>query len=391
MVVCLILFYTYEVKQKVKIIFLSIFFIAVSILLTRTLFTLSHTITPDFQVYYSATKNFLNNTSIYKQNVFTLFTYPPISTFIFILFIIFPYFLAQNIFLSFSFFALLSISIFIPIILNNKFSFIFSAFILAFSYLSFPTKFTLGMGQVNLIAYALLIVSLLFYSRQKNLWAALFFVLSCIAKPILGFLILFFILKKQWKIIAYTFFIFSFLFLISIVIDKHALQDYLYYIQKVIPEASNYNGRGVYYNQGFMGFVFRTLPINSLQTIISFLGIAAVFVLGLITIIKTKKNDLYQLSVLLTMLPILDTLSWQHHFVVLILPFTYVFMVLYKQKNYWRLGLVFIAYILVSINIKTPGDYTNFPFNILLSHTFYGTLLLLIILLQPNNFEKYHR
>ena len=369
---------------------LGLFFFSVIVLFFKTVITLTQTLTPDFSVYYNAAIVMLEGNSVYGgHSLFTLFAYPLVSTIPFLLFTLFPYQTAQIVFLGLNGVSLIGISLVIPLLCAQKRSIIFSICIFSLSYLSFPTKFTFGMGQVNLIAYTILLFSFFFFLRKKHFLTALLFTVACICKPILGFSLLFFIINKQWKILLYSLGLLGFWFWIPLLFDKNALIDYLYYFQHVIPEISRPVGREIYYNQGISAFVFRLTTNQFARLLLSYLATICVFAYGLVTSFQQKKNLMYQFSLLLTMIPILDPMSWQHHFIFLILPFSYAAYVFYKYKQYKHLTILFIAYLLVSFNIKTPQLFQHFPFNLLLSNTFYGALLLFVLLVVKRRlFQK---
>ena len=71
--------------------------------------------------------------------------------------------------------------------------------LLSLALISFPVKFTLGMGQMNLIAFAFLISSYLFYKEKKTNLAGLLLGNAFLLKPILGFSLIFFVLKKRME------------------------------------------------------------------------------------------------------------------------------------------------------------------------------------------------
>lgn len=364
-----------------KKLFFFIFFAIIFILAIRTFWTLSHTLTPDYSVHYQAAVNVRNGWPVYYGKTrFTVFAYPVMTALFFIPLSFFPYHLSQTFYLTINFISLILISLLIPIIITRKHSYFFSALIFSFSYLSFPTKFTLGMGQLNLAAYIFLIFSLFFYFSSKKMATALFYAIACTIKPILILTIIAFLLKKEWKIVSYIILFFALFFLLSITIDRHALQDYFYYFQHALPQVAINGGREIYYNQGLMGFVYRTIPLG-MQMQISYIGDLAIFLIGLFKLKSYKSSIIYSFSLLLSMIPILDTLSWQHHFVILMLPFSYLFYKLIKDKKWKTLGLVSIAYLLVSWNFANPQYFMHFPQIILLSNTFYGGLLLFLVLL----------
>lgn len=369
---------------------LFVFFFITFCLLCRTIFILSQTLTPDFSVYYTAAQNMLAGNSVYVgHTTFTLFAYPLVSTLPFLVFLLLPYQPAQVLFLLISTISLALISFLIPYLITKKRSLLMSTIIFSLSYISFPTKFTLGMGQINLIAYALLVISFVSFKKKKLFFVALFFTLACICKPILGFTLLFFIINRQWKVILYSLGFFALWFWLPLLFDKNALMDYAYYVQHVLPSVSKPVGREIYYNQGISAFIFRLTTNQAARVFLDYIGMVTIFITGLFIAIKQRKNQLYQWGLLLTMIPLLDPMSWQHHFIVLIFPFTYAAFIFYKQKQYKHLVILAFANILVSLNIKTPQPFMHFPENFLLSNTFYGAVLLfLLFVFKQKLFQK---
>lgn len=362
---------------SIKNLFISAFFIVTVFLVLRTFITLSSGITLDFSVYYLAAQQILAQKSVYADVSFTLFGYPVVSGLFYLPFILFPYTTAQELFLILNGLCLGLISISIPFILLKKRSLLLSSFIFAFSYYAFPTKFTLGMGQSNLLVLFLLLLSFFLYQKKHVVPTAIVFAVACMIKPILGFLILFFILRREWRIILFVVISFSVAFWGSLLIDKQALSDYFYYLTGPVLHLSRPVGREIYYNQSLMGFVFRLTSYQMLRVWSSYLGMLLLFLTALYYSVKLKNNPISQFALLLTVLPLLDTLSWQHHFVFLIFPFIYVFIsVSQLRKKTFLLVLLFIAYALVGWNFKHPEQLQLFPLSLLLSHVFYGTLLL---------------
>ena len=388
---------TYSMSKNLFITLSILFFCCFSLLAFRTFWTLSHTFTPDFSVYFQAAKNISTSLSVYTGPTrFTLFAYPLVSGVLFLPFIFLPYQTAQTTFLFLNFLALFGISFLSTKLLLKQHLVFFTGVIFSFAYLPFPTKFTLGMGQVNLIACLLLLLSVYIYKQNlfkstpySHLLTGISFAVASMLKPILIFFLLFFLVQKQWRITLYVISTFVVFFLFSLLIDHQALQDYMYYLFHVLPEVSKPVGKEIYYNQGLMSFVFREISNQQTRLAISYLGMLGLLFSGLFAIYNTK-NILFQVSLLLTMIPLLDTLSWQHHFVFLIFPFLFAVTVCIKQKLWKWLGAIVAAYALVSWNFMHPELFTIFPKNLLLSNTFYGGLLLfLFFIFHQKSFQEH--
>ncbi|HEV2340030.1 MAG TPA: glycosyltransferase family 87 protein [Patescibacteria group bacterium] len=371
--------------QKLLTGFLYLFYAIVFLSFGYSLYKITTTYAPDFSVYYQAGWNIVHAKSLYIGfHAFTAYNYPPITSLIFIPFSFLPYTLAQGIFVLISAISLVLSVLLCLKILKQNISFFSLLLIVSLSFLSFPTKFTLGMGQSNLLAYFFLLFSLLFYTKKKMLLVSVFFAIACFLKPILILFVFFFLLEKQWKILFSVFLIFLFCLLLQIAFFPKSFSDSVYYVTTVLPKLMDWHGRGVYYNQGIVGFVFRTFGENQLNLFLSDIMSVAILLISLIK--AATKHVLGRAALLLATIPLIDSLSWQHHFVFLLFPFCYSFFTVYQFRNWKVLALLILSYLLVSINIKNPGALQIFPINFLLSHTFYGAFLLWIVL-QYNVYE----
>ncbi len=365
-------------KTKLLVICLSsIVFIYTSI----SLYKIITTTAPDFSVFYYATQDILRLHNPYTdKSLFTVFNYPVITSIVFSPFALIPYQFAQGVFILLSWLSLLLI-IYVSLKLVNKLTRQIFLFCSSLALLSFPVKFTFGMGQSNLIAYALLLSGFYFYQQKKILFTVLLLTLAIIFKPVFCFLLLFFLLQKSWKVFFITSITLVFCNFITLLLDYN---DTLFYIISVVPHLFTTTGREVYYNQGILGFISRltgSLLLRGRITMVSNLGIVSYLT------VKRRADLNLLFSLFLITLVLVDSLSWQHHFVFLIFPFIVVGEEILKQKNKVAISLLIFAYVLVNANIKHPQTFNYFPVNILLSHVFYGAILLFGILVLKI-FEK---
>ncbi|MFH1971111.1 MAG: glycosyltransferase family 87 protein [Patescibacteria group bacterium] len=344
--------------------------------LMESLARLFSTVAPDFNVMYLSTKDLLTMLNPYlNQDIFTGVGYPPNTLLFYSFLTLFPYQISQNIFFVISFFCLI-FSIWISLKLTKKHFSIYSFVIyLLLIILSFPTKFTFGMGQNNFIALALLLLSFWFFSKGKDLLSGLFLGLVVSYKTVFLLFPLFFLLKRKWKVLFYSLITIAFLaFLTGEIFGWHL---YKYYFLNVIPPLLNLEGREIYYNQGLLGFISRITSNLQLRKYLTFfISIIFVGINSLMCINKKDKN--LQFSLFITSLVIIDTLSWQHHFVWLIFPFIVISQKLLEQKNKMGILLLIFSYFLVSWNFKTLPNYPVFNY-LISSHVFVGSLLLYIL------------
>lgn len=147
-----------------------------------------------------------------------------------------------------------------------------------------------------------------------------------------------------------------------------------------------------YYNQSLSAFLIRGWSSLELESILRSIIGAVLILISFIIVWKFKKNDksgLLSISFLITLSIIVNTFSWQHHFVWLIIP---LFITFYYIKNnhlgkqyYLFLGL---SYLLMAVNMKNPSSFPIF----VQSHVFYGAILLYILnaylLFKKTNLKK---
>ncbi len=451
-------------KSKLKVV-IWLFILITFFFSLNSIYKIVTTFAPDFSVFYGSSFNATHGISVYTgNNIFTGFGYPIVTAIPYIPFLLFPYQISQGLFVFLSFLAI-PIIVFLSFkILNQKLSLIIILITSALIFISFPTKFTLGMGQSNLLVYALLLYSFYLLNKikirsshpGKSAWAdasrilsgfwtsqndnsaiaGVLFGICFIIKPVLAFLILYFLLYRKWKFLSYAFLIVFFGFTCSVLFFKQGLSDYYFYFHTFLPHILGQSGREIYYNQGISGFVSRIIPNLSFRTIIT-LSLDLLLVTYLINLVlRNKVKHVAGFALFLAALPLVDSLSWQHHFVFLIFPFIYLViqftssfwpaspkrqrgelvqnhpstlsvrsprlnrgsgkkwildasafsgltrMTKKSTSNFIFITIIFVSYILISLNIKDPTPFYSFPFSLILSHVFFGAVLLFILLVS---------
>ena len=335
------------------------------------------TTAPDFSVLWFAARDFLVGKNFYlNQVIFTGVGYPPNTLLFYLPFIYFSYQTAQAIFTFLSFASIImSVYLSIKIVLNKV---PLPAYLVALllTFLAFPTKFTLGMGQNNSIALFLLLISYFLYRKRKLAMSGIFLGMVIALKTLFGFFFLFFLLKREWKVIVYSLFSLTGLGLLTTLIGDVGL--YSYYIKEVVPPLLNLSGREIYYNQGIMGFISRFTQDLFLRKYLAMAVSTLLIVVMIFTSLKKRVQNL-QFSLFVITLLLVDTLSWQHHFIWLIFPFVLLTTYALKKKKIGMLILIAISYLFIGWNFENPSLFFEFPKSLLLSNTFYGTFILFLI------------
>lgn len=366
-------------KLKTQILAIALFFAS----LLQVIFAVGKVIAggklADFEVYYNYSKIFLSGGNLYAQNV--PLNYPPSALLFFTPFSLLSQKTAEIVLTTLSIIALLT-SLYLltkPLIKNLSLKLIIMALILQ----SFPIKFTLGMGQVNLIVLFLIVFSFIKDQENKQIQAGIYWGIASMIKLIPLPLALYFLAKKRYKALftGLALFIISNLSLIATFPQMSG------YFQNILPGLTSSVGKGVsIYDQSLRAFFMRLrLPQNYELSI--FIGI----ILLILAVNKYRKDrhDLTFYSLILAITTITNSFAWQHHFVFLIPGFIVIITSVTYSNNLVKRILVFISYILLSYHFPDPNHpWTANPF--LLSHTLFGGLLIITLLLM-DNFKKYQR
>ncbi len=361
-------------KLQVKIACVLVFLIGFSLISLRNIPRIISQAAPDFTQIRVSARDFL----VFKDPYFDpdldyVNGYPPLSEIFYIPFTFLPYHEALAIFTYISFCSIVG-SVFLSLKIAIK-RVPWPAFLLflGLSFLSFPTKFSLGLGQVNIIVLFLLLLTtfLEFHSPKKSLAAGFSLALAICLKPVFSFFLLFFALNKSWKLVTTCLITVSALMILTTVLWPIGfwISWYKSSIYPISQFTANY--LYVYVNQGVFGFLARTASNFYLRIYLTYITTVALIAVSAYFSLKTKATNL-SLSFFIIALLLFDRMSWQHHFVWTIFPFTVLVTSAVKEKNIWNLTLLILALFLISWNYVQPSLHPI----IFLSHQFYGGIIL---------------
>ena len=343
-------------------------------LLCKTFFL--HTY-PDFRIFYTSARSFLEGRSPYiLSGGFTPFLYPPFALLIFIPFTLFPLVVAEKLWLTVSL-ILFYTSIYFLFRLSQikKFS-LEGILLLTISNLAFPVKFSLGMGQINMVLLFLLSLSLLLLSRKEDTKSGFLLGILILTKLFSPFLILWAVLLRRWQVILSLFISVVVLIAITAIVLTPSL--YLYYAIHVLPGLV-LSSPVIYYNQSLSGFFLRFMGLGNIVHVCIFFCQIAIALVSMGYVIRNKrKNPILSFSLFLTMSLLLSPLSWQHYFVLLLPCYIIYYSVMRKSKMVSSMIVLLISFILVNSNIK---NLSVFPM-IVTGHVFFGALLLWVVGIQ---------
>jgi len=320
---------------------------------------------PDFNAYYygSIENNILN--------------YPPFVTILFSLFSFLPLVIASKIWVALSIFFLF-VSLYLCFkLFKIRFLSPTAMVLSSLAFIYFPVKFTLGMGQLNLLILLFVVLAFYFYVEGRDSYSGLCLGTSIMLKLFPVLLLLYFLLLRKYKIFLYSVVAFASLGGISYLIIKPESNNY--YWQHLFSVLSSTPVD--YYNQALSGFLARQFDSLFLRGLLKIIISLFFITLSFWIILKKKKKDFsgktLEFGLLITLNVFVNGYSWQHHFVWLILPFLIAFFYIKSKKmgmnNYLFLGT---SYLLASANLKDPRLVPI----ILQSHMFFGAILLWLMM-----------
>ena len=346
---------------------------AVSFWAVYSLYRIITTFAPDFSVYYESGRSLMQTNQVYGiSNLYTGLGYPPNILLLFLPFALLPYGIAQAIWILVSFALFLACIVLTLRLVFGRVHIQTVAFVFSLSFLSFPTKFTLGMGQINFLALWLLLVGISLINSTKQTAAGFVIGLLYIVKPHLLLFLPVLFLVRQWKagwIAAGTFTASVVMFGVLFGWEHFAI-----YAREVVPQLLVYQGREIYYNQGIGAGFARIFPLE-------FATVATgVFSIGLLGygywLLWWRRLSVFAATVLfLPIFLLVEPLSWQHHYVFLLPVFVYLARVIRGQ---WELGILAVSYVLISINFPLPAAIPV----IIRSHVLAGNLMLFGLVLR---------
>ena len=336
--------------------------LVLSVTALKALYSLYHVVTtsaPDFMYYYEAALTLRGSAQRHLLPPASVLVYMPLG--------IFPYEISQGLWILVSAASLVATIWIVGAsvgITEKKSLFL----ITALSYLSFPTQFTLGMGQVNLLVLLLLVVSVRFKHARHSLWAGISFALALLLKPEVMLIAPVFFLYRKWRMLAVTVLVIALTFLVSIGI--FGIGAYGTYAERLGGLLTGWRDTDIYYNQSLAGLIARGGGTAGWYVLFSTL------VLGTSVYVFWKKRVLFP-DIIWKSLPIfilVEPIAWQHHFVFLIPTYIWLWV---KHAPFLVRMMLAISYLLVSWNFASSGFLATMPLGWLLaSHATVGAILL---------------
>ncbi|HNQ16483.1 MAG TPA: glycosyltransferase family 87 protein [Candidatus Woesebacteria bacterium] len=334
----------------------------------------------DFRLYYLGAQAVLLGKNPYEEVQGVI--YPPISLVLLTPFASLPLDFAEDVWTLFSLIALLS-SVLLLLGVSKTFTMRNFFIVTGLAMLNFPVKFNLGMGQINLILLLLTCLSFFWYRKRLSVLAGSALAVAAALKLTPLVLVLFFLQKRQWKIVISC--VVGFILLNGLgltLLGTNATTDYWQKIFPAIPTVGN----AIYYNQAFTGWLARAEIADNVARVINYLIFGGMLAMSWLATRKKGQPvtvELSELGLFIISVLVGTGLAWQHHYVTLLIPFFAVLLLAMNLKisKVKYLVAIGIAYLLVAANLKNPFAVLGIWQHIMLSHVLIGAVLLYIVTL----------
>ena len=322
----------------------------------------------DLSVYINAARIALAHGNVYETHISQIpFNYPPTSLLFFSLVGILPKSITAVIFLFASITSLLISVWLLTETLLTKAKRV-TAFILfsIFSIQYFPVKFTLTLGQINLIILLLITASFYFFRKNRDILSGILLGTATLIKIFPCFLLLFFIKEKKWKTV------FSFIITVGVGIGLTLLffspSLIIFYFESVAGNLCLQRGEMSYFDQSLNSFLLRLSVASDVRLLLRIIFTLTSVFLFLIA----KNKSLSYFGLIFSVLLFLPSFAWFHHYVILI-PLLIILWTTTTQ-TIDKLFLIFVC-LLTTFHLRAPEAFSSSNI-FLFSHPFIGAYIL---------------
>ena len=328
----------------------------------------------DFSVYMKGVEHTFTGNP-YTQKFFDYYNYPPAATLFFYPLSLLPIDTSEFIFTGLSILSLF-LSVLLLFKLTHQKLHFYMLFALSYLLLRFaPTRLTLTLGQINLIVLLLILLAF-YFSKKRQFISGIVLALAFIFKFTPIFLLLFFILKKQGKVILGFIDTVILLHFLAILAFGWDLTGYYYFevLPKLLIQTGLYTAQLTYMNQSLTALLGRLGIFDLYHTLIKLAAI-----LPLLWLLSRRRLDFTTYALFLVFMTIfLPTFAWQHHYVFLIPA---IFLL---GLRHWALGTSLYLLLNLTISASFPA-YAN-PF--IHSQSFFSAvaMFVLIFVARPQSF-----
>jgi alpha-1,2-mannosyltransferase len=363
----------------------------------------------DFPSFYSAVKlvfeegltpyareNWIQAKTILPDTTVYSFLYLPQSLLLLFPLKFLPYTIAKNAMLLINHALILLVLYLIiykllKIPLFHPFSALAALYVFSFN----PLQETLSHGQVNLLVLVLICIAWYLTKEKKHpALIALALTLAIFLKLYPALLIVYYLIKKDYKVILWLgVIILVFTVIAAVILPTSIWMDWFNNVFLVGGYGSGIHEvkAGVQENQSIHGFTSRLflgaervetlIPSEMLAVVVPYLLSGAITIFSIYKIYRNRLSDNIvdlSYSLLLLVMVLVAPLSWNHH-ITFVIPTILIglYLVIYSQGDWKWLALVILAALDLAFRIKFRTPYfRNGLFTLLISLKMYAMLAL---------------
>ncbi len=271
--------------------------------------------------------------------------------------------------------------------------------IIAIAITFYPLAKSYTLGQIQTTITLLVSLSLLAWQWKKPGTAGFLLGICCAIKPQWAVVMLWGLIRKEWKFVIASGTTFAVLSLVAI--GMYGLQNYVDYLPVI--SFLGRHGESFFPNQSVNGLMNRLLfngdnlkwhadafpPFN--PTVYTVTLIAAVVILGFALFWKmNKKANAFDLAILLLSLTMSSPIAWEHHYGILLPIFALITpaCVFQKAAGKYAIPYLLVAFFLTSQRLDFTRVFADTYFNFLQSYLFFGAVIALLLLYRVAHFQQ---
>jgi alpha-1,2-mannosyltransferase len=270
--------------------------------------------------------------------------------------------------------------------------------------LYYPIVISYNLGQIQTTLTLLVVLSILCWTLEKKYLVGLLIGITCLIKPQLATILVWAVIRKQWKLVIAA--ISVILPILCISIWYYGLQNHLDYLS--VLSFLSHHGEGYFLNQSMNGLMNRLLlngnnvhwsnefpPYSPLVYIVTIASAILFIIPALFWNYKSKNPDVVELGIMILATTMASPVAWNHHYGILLTIFIVLLpsAVYFYQNKKWELLILSFAFTLTAQLIEFVKAFAGSGLNVLQSYLFFGACIILAFLyrisfLQNRQFNK---
>jgi len=243
----------------------------------------------------------------------------------------------------------------------------------------------IAVGQINLTIFFLIILSLYLYTTNRHILSGAILVLPVFIKFYCGFLLMYFIFKRKFRILFGS--MVTFILVCGISILLLGIETNISYLEYFLNYPSVFHTITPGFNHSISAMFYRIFSCTGNSTFQTVSGVILLLIFGIFTVYITKRdakdnNDfLIQFSLFVTAIFMINPFVEEHHFILLYLPFLVIWYNIEKLELFDC-----ILYVTSFLLIALKYSFIQFPIfhkgllSIIASGKTFGFIILYILL-----------